>query len=244
MVYRFSTYRCCNGLCSLLEWNDGTHFAHLHTTCFIGLLLVMLSRLTTVYMLLIITPPRLELIGRYCNTGGGAKVVFSNNAIWMGLDAPPPLQDKGTDDGTEEPRIVQLKQGAGLEYWHEGGLNIGTFMSLNSLAPSLHVMPAEGRKGENTTVVIDVGQIVGAWEDQGPMNATAWMNLMDSVQNTLHEIDPLKLNLDGLWKAAAKVNKRKRSYSNIAVYYPLLYTPPDFIANNVLAGEMLIMGDA
>ncbi len=183
-----------------------------HTTInfrafFVSLMLVVLARFTTVYMLLIIPPPHFQLIGRYCNIGGDAGVVFSNNAISMGMDAPS--RHRGMDDVTE-PRIVQLKQGTGLEYWHEGELKIGTFMNLNSLAPSLRVIPSERRKGGNMTVVIDVGQIVGVWEDQGPTNATAWTNLMDSVQDTMHKIDPLKLNLDGLWKATANVNKRKR----------------------------------
>ncbi len=162
------------------------------------------------YMMTIIPPPQFRLnIRDCCNIGSNAGAMGSNNIVLMGMDAVP--RHVGIDDdGGTQPRIAQLKQGSGLEYWDEGELKIGTFMKLNSLAPSLRVMPSERRKGGKMIVVIDVGQIVGVWEDQGPNNVTAWTNLLNSVQDTMREIDPLKLNLDDLWKTAANVSKRGR----------------------------------
>ncbi len=172
-------------------------------------------------MLMIIPPPQqFQLIRRDCNIVGGCRscdagVVVYNNAVSIGLGVQQRQNDEGIIDvSTQQPRIMQLKPGSGLEYWHEGGLRIGTFMNLNSLAPSLRVMPSErrkkGRDDDNMAIVIDVGQIVGIWEDQGPKNMTTWTNLLDSVNHIMHEIDPLNLNLDDLWKATANVSKRGR----------------------------------
>ncbi len=174
-------------------------------------LMVTLSGFMKAYEMMIIPPPQFRLVIPDCHNVGrdaGAAVV-SNNAILMRMDAVP--RHVGMDDnGGTQPRIVQLKQGSGLEYWDEGELKLGTFMQLNSFAPSLRIIPSERRKGGETTVVIDVGQIVGIWEDQGPNNVTAWTNLLDSVQDTMREIHPLRLNLDDLWKAASNVSNRGR----------------------------------
>lgn len=102
---------------------------------------------------------------------------------------------------------VVLRQGDAIEFWHAKGLALGNYEGPVTGRLSLAVRTEAGEP-----LVIDAGQIVGAWREgemrgAAPTDSAGWAELREQARELLQGMPARGLDLGPFWRAASSREK-------------------------------------